>query len=59
MSIRVTRGQVDPDAPAGLPDAGPDFKKLEPESVDLSGFQDRALKVAAQQPEQAIGRRVQ
>jgi hypothetical protein len=59
VAVRITRGQVDPDAAAGLPNPGPDLQEPEPQGVDLGRGQFRALKVLAQQPEQAIGRGVQ
>ena len=46
---------MDPDAAAGLPDAGPDFQQLETEGVDLSRSQFRVLEVVPQQPKQAVG----
>lgn len=59
VAVRITRGQVDPDATAGFPDSGPDLQKFEPQGIDLGGFQFRALQVPTQQPEQAIGGGVQ
>jgi hypothetical protein len=46
---------VHPDAAAGLPDANPDLQELEPQGIDLSRGQCRALEVVAQQPKPAVG----
>jgi len=59
MAVRIARGQVDPDAAAGLPEAGPDLQELQAQGVDLGGSQFGALKVAPQHPKQAVGRGVQ
>jgi hypothetical protein len=59
VPVRIARGQVRPDASAGLSDAGPDLQELEPQGVDLSRSQFRALEVMAQQPKQAVGRGVE
>jgi len=59
VPVRVTRGQVNPDAAAPRTDAGPDFQEFEPQGVDLGHGQFRALDVAAQQPKQAVGRGVE
>jgi hypothetical protein len=50
---------VDPDAAAGLPDAGPDLQEFEPQGVDLGGGHFHTLEVVPQQPEQAVGRGVE
>lgn len=50
VTVRIPRGQVHPDAPAGFPDAAPDLQELEPQGVDLGRGQLRALKVKPQQP---------
>src|SRR5665647_3209833 len=55
VAVRITRGQVHPDAAAGLSDAGPDLQELQPQGMGLSRSQFRALEVVAQQPKQAIG----
>ena len=54
VALRVTRGQVHPDAAAGFPDVAPDLQELEAQGADLGGGQSCALEVAAQQPKQAI-----
>jgi len=59
LAIRGTRGQVDPDAPAGLPYAGPDLQELESQGVHLGGGQRGALEMVTQQPRQAISRGVE
>ena len=59
VAVRITRSQVHPDAAAGFSDAGPDLQELEPQGMDLSCSQFRALEVVAQQPKQAIGRGVE
>ena len=48
VAVRITRGQVYPDKAAGLSDAGPDLQELEPQGIDLSRSQFRALEVVAQ-----------
>ena len=55
VTVGITRGQVDPDAAAGFPDAGADLQELETQGVDLGRGQVRTLEMAAQQPEQAVG----
>ena len=59
VAVRVTGSQVDPDAAAGFPDAGPDLQELEPQGVYLGRGQFRALAVVTQQPKQAVGRGVE
>jgi hypothetical protein len=59
VAVRISRGQVDPDAAAGLPDADLDLQELEPQGVDLRRGQFRVLEVVPQRPKQAIGRGVQ
>ena len=50
---------MQPDAAAGLPDAGPDLQEFEAQGIDLGRSQFRALEVVAQQPKQAVGRGVE
>jgi hypothetical protein len=38
--VWIARGQMHPDAPAGLPDAGPDLQKLKAQGVDLGRGQE-------------------
>jgi hypothetical protein len=59
VAVRITRCQVHSYAAAGIPDAGPDLQELQPQGIDLSSFQIRALQVPTQQPEQAVGGGVQ
>jgi hypothetical protein len=48
LPVRISRGQVHPEAAAGFPQAGPDLQQLEPQGIDLGGFQLGALQMAAQ-----------